>query len=88
MLIFIVLVLVTPIEILLLFVLASHLKIFVVVVVFRLPLLVMNSLVIVPSVIVTVISIVRTVIMITASAKRQSGYHHRGAQQQWNKIRV
>jgi hypothetical protein len=67
---FIVLVLVTPIEILLLFVLASHLKIFVVVVVFRLPLLVMNSLVIVPSVIVTVISIVCTVIMITAAAKR------------------
>jgi len=68
--IFIVLVLVSPVEILLLFVLASHLKIFVVVVVFRLPPLVMNSLVIVPSVIVAVISIVRTVIMITAAAKR------------------
>ena len=78
----------SPVEILFLFVLASNLKIFVVVMVFRLPLLVINSLVIVEGVIVTVISIVRTVIMITAAAKRQSGYDHRGAQQQRNKIRV
>src|SRR6202789_418489 len=61
--------LVTPVEILLLFVLASHLKIFVVVVVFRLPLLVRNGLVIVPGVIITVISNVHAV-MITAAAKR------------------
>src|SRR5580658_3751714 len=63
------LVLVSPVEILLLFVLASHVKIFVVVVVLRLPPLVNNSLVIVPGVIVAVVSIVHTV-MITAAAKR------------------